>query len=224
MVLAEQHGLFVIEDAAQAFGATYKGRKAPGLGHVGATSFFPAKPLGCYGDGGAIFTDDDDLAEKIRSLVVHGKGEDKYNNVRIGLNARIDTMQAAILIEKLKIYDDELMLRQKVADFYADKLRSIDIVTPATAKESSSVWAQYTVRTERRAEVQAALQKEAVPSVVYYVKPMHMLDAMAYLGYQAGDFPAAETAAQTVLSLPMHPYLAEADQLRIVAIIKDVVS
>lgn len=215
MAIAEQQGLFVLEDAAQAFGATYKGRKAPGLGHVGCTSFFPAKPLGCYGDGGAVFTDDDALAEILRSLLVHGKGEDKYNNVRIGLNARLDTLQAAILIEKLKIYDDELMLRQGVADTYTEQLRSIDVVTPVTPQHTTSVWAQYTVRVEGRAELQAKLNEAGIPTGIYYVKPMHLLVAMASLGYREGDFPQAEAAARTVLSLPMHPYLEEGETLRV---------
>lgn len=216
MTIAETHGLFVLEDAAQAFGATYKGRKAPGLGHVGCTSFFPAKPLGCYGDGGAVFTDDDALAETIRSLVVHGKGSDKYNNLRIGLNARLDTLQAAILIEKLKIYDDELMLRQKVADNYTELLRSTRLVTPVTPQHSSSVWAQYTVRVEDRAALQEKLHEAGIPTAIYYVKPMHLLDAMAFLGHSEGDFPEAEAASRSVLSLPMHPYLAEADQVKVV--------
>ena len=211
MAIAEKHGLFVLEDAAQAFGAEYHGRRAPGLAHVGATSFFPAKPLGCYGDGGAVFTDDDALAEKMRSLLVHGKGADKYNNVRIGLNARLDTLQAAILIEKLNIYPEETALRQAVSEHYTAELNSGDtgIIPPRVPEGLSSVWAQYTIRCEERDALQAKLKEAGIPSMVYYVKPMHLLDAMSYLGHKEGDFPHAEHAANTVLSLPFYPYLSQ---------------
>jgi len=214
MSVAEKHGLFVIEDAAQAFGALYHGRRAPGLAHVGATSFFPAKPLGCYGDGGAVFTDDDELAEKIRSLVSHGKGADKYNNVRIGLNARLDTLQAAILIEKLKIYEEEVALRQQVARRYTQGLVEVgggpmDVIPPKVPDDCTSVWAQYTIRSERRDALQRRLRQVEVPSMVYYAKPMHLLDAMAFLGYREGNFPVSEKAARIVLSLPFHPYLSQ---------------
>lgn len=215
MAIAEKYSLFVLEDAAQAFGATYKGRKAPGLAHVGATSFFPAKPLGCYGDGGAVFTDDDDMAEAIRSLVVHGKGDDKYNNVRIGLNARLDTIQAAILIEKLKIYSEEIELRQAVARRYTGELdRALtDLQPPRVPEGCSSVWAQYTVCCGNRDELQSRLKQAGIPTMVYYVKPMHLLNAMSYLGGQDGDFPVAESVASQVVSLPMHPYLTESQQM-----------
>ena len=210
MSIAEKHGLFVLEDAAQAFGAEYHGRRAPGLAHVGATSFFPAKPLGGYGDGGAVFTDDDSLAEKMRSLLVHGRGTDKYNNVRIGLNARLDTLQAAILIEKLKIYQEETALRQAVSESYTAELNAGNsgIIPPHVPEGSNSVWAQYTIRCQARDTLQAKLKEAGIPSMVYYVKPMHLLDAMAYLGHNAGDFPHAEEAARTVLSLPFYPYLS----------------
>jgi UDP-2-acetamido-2-deoxy-ribo-hexuluronate aminotransferase len=221
MEIAEKYGLFVLEDAAQAFGAEYHGRRAPGLAHVGATSFFPAKPLGCYGDGGAVFTDDDALAEKMRSLLVHGKGADKYNNVRIGLNARLDTLQAAILIEKLKIYSEEIALRQQVSEHYTAELNSgnIGVVAPQVPEGLRSVWAQYTIRCKEQIErnaLQARLKEEGIPSMVYYVKPMHLLDAMSYLGHKEGDFPHAELAAQSVLSLPFYPYLTQ-DAVEIVA-------
>lgn len=221
MKVAEEHGLFVLEDAAQAFGATYKGRRAPGLGHVGATSFFPAKPLGCYGDGGAIFTDDDQLAETIRSLLVHGKGSDKYNNVRIGLNARIDTLQAAILIEKLKIFSEEIELRQQVAKRYLEAINSTQegrfgVIAPVVSNDCTSVWAQYTISCVRRNELQANFNQSGIPSMIYYQKPMHLLDAMNGLGYTEGDFPVAEKASHTVLSLPFHPYMKPADQERVI--------
>ncbi|MDA3832162.1 MAG: DegT/DnrJ/EryC1/StrS family aminotransferase [Spirochaetales bacterium] len=223
MAIAEKHGLFVLEDAAQAFGATYKGRKAPGLGHVGCTSFFPAKPLGCYGDGGAVFTDDDKLAEKIRSLLVHGKGVDKYNNVCVGLNARLDTLQAAILIEKLKIYPEEIELRQEVARRYAEVLGNSHsgIPPPYVNDGYASVWAQYTVRCRSRDEIQARLKQAAIPTMAYYMKPMHLLDAMSYLGGRRGDFPVAESASTCVLSLPMHPYLTEHQLLEILEALCD---
>jgi UDP-2-acetamido-2-deoxy-ribo-hexuluronate aminotransferase len=224
MPIAEKHGLFVLEDAAQAFGAIYKGRRAPGLGHVGATSFFPAKPLGCYGDGGAVFTDDDRLAEIIRSLLVHGKGSTKYNNVRVGLNARLDTMQAAILIEKLKIFPEEIELRQQVAKRYSEAINSTQegpfgVVAPVVSDDCTSVWAQYTICCMRRDELQTNFNQSGIPSMIYYQKPMHLLDAMNDLGYSEGDFPVAEKASHTVLSLPFHPYLVSADQKRVLSAI-----
>ncbi|NOX51327.1 MAG: DegT/DnrJ/EryC1/StrS family aminotransferase [Gammaproteobacteria bacterium] len=223
MQIAEVNGLFVLEDAAQAFGATYKSRRAPSLGHVGATSFFPAKPLGCYGDGGAIFTDDDQLAETMRSLLVHGKGKDKYNNVRIGLNARLDTIQAAILIEKMKIFVEEIELRQQVANRYTEAIAlavegSFKITPPITRKDCTSVWAQYTISCDRRDDLQARFKHERIPSMIYYQKPIHLLDAMTYLGHQCGDFPVAEKAAHSVLALPFHPYLDPDDQSRIISV------
>ena len=218
MAIAEKHGLFVIEDAAQAFGASYKGRRAPGLAHVGATSFFPAKPLGCYGDGGAVFTDDDDVADKIRSLLVHGKGIDKYNNVRIGLNARIDTIQAAVLIEKLKIFPEELKLRQSLAEAYEEALSvpGSGIKVPGVPDHSISAWAQYTIRCAKRDEVQEELKKRGIPSMVYYQNPAHLLDALAYLGYVKGEFPVAEEASGAVLALPFFPYLEKEQREKVV--------
>lgn len=222
MPIAEAHGLFVLEDAAQAFGAEYQGRRLPGFGEVGATSFFPAKPLGGYGDAGAVFTDDGDLAAVIRSLLVHGQGRDKYNNVRIGLNARIDTMQAAILIQKLKLFEEEIALRQAVAERYTAAIEgagggAFELKAPHVPEGYWSVWAQYTVLTPRRDELRAALSAEGIPTAVYYEKPMHLLDAMAYLGGKPGDFPVSEHLADRAVSLPMHPYLSEADQGRIFA-------
>ncbi|WP_020676315.1 DegT/DnrJ/EryC1/StrS family aminotransferase [Geopsychrobacter electrodiphilus] len=222
MAIAEKYGLFVIEDAAQAFGATYKGRKAPGLAHVGATSFFPAKPLGCYGDGGAVFTDDDEMAEKIRSLLIHGKGLDKYDNVRIGLNARLDTIQAAILIEKLKIYEAEIEMRQQIANRYTQRLvakgdaSGFSIVSPFVPGGYDSVWAQYTIRSKRREALKCQLHQAGIPSMIYYMKPMHLLKANNYLGYMNGDFPISEDSAKTVLSLPLYPYMPKSVQDQII--------
>jgi UDP-2-acetamido-2-deoxy-ribo-hexuluronate aminotransferase len=226
MPIAEKYGLRVIQDAAQSFGARYHGRRAPGLANVGATSFFPAKPLGCYGDGGAMFTDDDVLANTIRSLVVHGRGSDKYNNVRIGLNARIDTIQAAILIEKLKIYPEEIILRQQVAGQYTKSLSTLnsDIIIPHIPEGSASVWAQYTLRCIERDALQKRLAQMDIPSMVYYTKPMHLLDALASLGYKYGDFPIAEEAARTVLSLPFYPYMEEKNIMIIAGAVRQVVN
>jgi UDP-2-acetamido-2-deoxy-ribo-hexuluronate aminotransferase len=204
--LAEQHGLFLLEDAAQSFGAEFHGRRACGLGHVGATSFFPAKPLGCYGDGGAIFTDDDDLADRLRSIRIHGQGSDKYDNIRTGLNARLDTLQAAILLPKLAAFPHELHARQRVAERYTDLLEGY-VETPRVPDHSRSAWAQYSVLSDRREVIQKGLKNQGIPTAVYYTKPLHLQSAYAHLGYRVGDFPNAEVISQRILSLPMHPYL-----------------
>lgn len=209
--LAGKHGLFVLEDAAQAFGATYKGRRAGSLAEVAGTSFFPAKPLGGYGDGGAIFTHDDVLAETLKSIRVHGQGTNKYENVRLGLNGRLDSLQAAILIVKLEIFAQEVVDRQKVAQRYNEGLRNV-VEVPYVSPDCTSVWAQYSVLSDRRAELQRKLNEAGIPSAVYYPLPLHRQGAFAHLGYQAGDFPASEHAAERIFSLPMHPYLTEKDQ------------
>ncbi|MEW6267179.1 MAG: DegT/DnrJ/EryC1/StrS family aminotransferase [Thermodesulfobacteriota bacterium] len=208
MALAQDHGLLVLEDAAQSFGGQYKGRPVGGLGHVGATSFFPAKPLGCYGDGGAVFTNDDEQVTRLRSLRVHGQGRHKYENVRIGVNARLDTVQAAVLLVKLTVFEDEIAARQSVAETYTRGLER-QVVTPSVPEGYSSAWAQYSVLTDRRDEVTAALNKKGVPTAVYYPIPLHLQPAFAALGYQRGDFPHSESAADRIFSLPMHPYLRE---------------
>jgi UDP-2-acetamido-2-deoxy-ribo-hexuluronate aminotransferase len=209
--IARRHGLFVLEDAAQSFGATYKGRRAGSLAEVAATSFFPAKPLGGYGDGGAIFTDNDALAETLKSIRVHGQGTNKYENVRLGLNGRLDTLQAAILLAKLEIFDQEIVDRQKVAQRYSERLRNI-VEVPYVAATCTSVWAQYSVLSDRRAELQQRLKAAGIPSAVYYPLPLHLQGAFAHLGHQPGDFPSSEKAAARIFSLPMHPYLSEAEQ------------
>lgn len=216
--LAQQHGMFVLEDAAQSFGATYKGKRAGALAEVAATSFFPAKPLGCYGDGGAIFTDNDELAATLRSIRVHGQGTHKYDNVRIGLNGRLDTLQAAILLEKLAIFDREVELRQEAAQRYSQALHSV-LEVPFVRPDCTSVWAQYSVMSEDRSRLQKNLKDAEIPSAVYYPLPLHLQGAFAHLGYQAGDFPLSERASQHIFSLPMHPYLNEADQGRIISAI-----
>jgi UDP-2-acetamido-2-deoxy-ribo-hexuluronate aminotransferase len=219
--VAEKHGLLVLEDAAQAFAADYKGRKTPSFGHIGATSFFPAKPLGCYGDGGAIFTDDEEIYNVMQSIRVHGQGEDKYNNVRLGVNGRLDTIQAAVLLEKLKIYSDEIDKRQVVAGMYAERLVGVLDKIPTIPEGLVSVWAQYCVEDERRSEIQAALGAAGIPSPIYYAKPMHLLDAFADLGYGAGDFPVSEAASRRIFALPFHPYLTEADVDTVCDVIKN---
>ena len=216
--LARRHGLFVLEDAAQSFGATYRGRRAGSLAEVAATSFFPAKPLGGYGDGGAVFTNDDALMEVLKSIRVHGQGTNKYENVRLGLNGRLDTLQAAILLAKLEIFDQEIADRQKVAQRYGAGLRNI-VEVPYVSAACTSVWAQYSVLSDRRAELQQKLQAAGIPSAVYYPLPLHLQGAFAHLGHQPGDFPSSEKAAARIFSLPMHPYLTEADQGLIIKVL-----
>jgi UDP-2-acetamido-2-deoxy-ribo-hexuluronate aminotransferase len=217
--LAREHGLFVLEDAAQSFGATYKGRRAGSLAAVAATSFFPAKPLGCYGDGGAIFTEDDRLAEVLRSIRIHGQGSHKYENVRLGLNGRFDTLQAAVLLAKLEVFDQEVRARQEVARRYSEALRPW-VEVPYVAPECTSGWAQYSVLSHQRTVLQDRLKDAGIPTAIYYPIPLHRQKAFAHLGYKAGDFPVSESAAARIFSLPMHPYLEAAAQQRIIAALK----
>ncbi len=204
--LAEELGLWVLSDAAQSFGGVYKGRKVGTMGVATTTSFFPAKPLGCYGDGGAIFTDDSELAAVIRSLRVHGQGSDKYDNVRIGINGRLDTIQAAVLIEKLKIFPDEIEARDRVAQRYNDGLRDVADV-PGTPEGLTSTWAQYTLRVAKRDAVAAQLKERGVPTAIYYPKPLHQQTAYRDFPVAGNGLPVSERLAGEVLSLPMHPYL-----------------
>jgi len=215
--IARAEGLFVLDDAAQAFGATYKGRRLGGLADATATSFFPAKPLGCYGDGGAIFTNDDALADVIRSLRVHGQGTDKYDNIRIGVTGRLDTLQAAVLIEKLKIFPDEIVARDRVAARYAEMLGDV-VTVPRTPKGYTSVWAQYTIRLKSGARdgFAKALQAEGVPTAIYYPKPLHRQTAYRNFPVADGGLPVSDAVAHEVISLPMHPYLDAPTQDRIV--------
>ena len=222
--LADAHGLAIIEDACQAFGAVAPGgKRAPSLGTIGCTSFFPAKPLGCYGDGGAVFTDDDDLYDKLYSILVHGRSaEDRYNNVRLGLNARCDTIQAAVLLAKLKLFPGEVEMRQVVADRYRAGLK--DLVSVQTIPEGCvSVYAQFCPRSPKFAEIQAALKAADVPTARYYPIPMHLLGATEYLGYKKGDMPVSEACAADIFALPMHPYLKAEDIDRICGVIADTV-
>ncbi len=210
-------GLWLIADSAQSFGAVYKGRKVGTIGLATTTSFFPAKPLGCYGDGGAIFTDDDELAAIIRSLRVHGQGSDKYDNIRIGINGRLDTMQAAILLQKLTIFPDEIVARNRVASRYNEAFEDVAIV-PRVAEGLQSVWAQYTLRLQDfdRAAFQAGLKEAGIPTAVYYPKPLHRQTAYRHFPIAGGNLPATDRIIEQVVSLPMHPYLDTAVQDRIV--------
>ena len=206
--LCKELGLWLLSDAAQSFGATYKGRKVGTIGFATATSFFPAKPLGCYGDGGAIFTDDAELANVIRSLRIHGQGTDKYDNVRIGINGRLDTIQAAVLIEKLKIFDEEIVKRNAVAKAYNDAFADIAIV-PRVLDGCTSTWAQYTLRVKagKRDAITAALREKGVPTAVYYPKPLHQQTAYKQFPVSGNGLPVSDAIAHEVFSLPMHPYL-----------------
>ena len=217
--LAARYGLLVLADAAQGFGATLDGRRVGGLGLVTATSFFPAKPLGCCGDGGAVFTDDDGLAALLRSLRVHGQGSDKYDNVRIGMNSRLDTVQAAILLEKLAIFPDEIAARQAVAARYGAALADV-VQVPVVLAEAASVWAQYTLRTSRRDRLAAACKAAGVPTVVYYPRPLSCQTGYRSYPTAPGGTPMARRLADEVISLPMHPYLEAADQNRIIAAVR----
>jgi dTDP-4-amino-4,6-dideoxygalactose transaminase len=219
--LAAKEGLCVLDDAAQSVGATYKGRQLGTFGLATATSFFPAKPLGCYGDGGAIFTDDDALAETIKSLRVHGHGTDKYDNVRIGMTGRLDTIQAAVLIEKLRIFPEEIAARDRIAMRYNAALKDLATV-PEVPAGFTSVWAQYTIRLApgRRDGLAAALKAEGIPTAIYYPIPLHK--QVAYRGYPVADggLAVSEQLAQEVISLPMHAYLDEPVQDRIIAAVR----
>jgi len=220
--VAEAEGLFVLDDAAQGFGASYKGRRLGTLGLATATSFFPAKPLGCFGDGGAIFTDDANLAETLKSIRVHGQGSDKYDNVRLGLTGRLDTMQAAILIEKLKIFEDEIAARNKVAERYARGLSNV-VTVPRLAQGCTSVWAQYTIRLPKgvdRDGFAAALRTKGVPTAVYYPKSMHQQTAYRDFPVADGGLPVCERLSADVISLPMHAYLDEPTQARVIEAVR----
>ena len=214
--LATRHGLAFISDAAQGFGASFKGRRVgSGIADITTTSFFPAKPLGCYGDGGAVFTDDDRIADVIRSICLHGKGKEKYDVVRVGVNSRLDTLQAAILLPKLAAFGDELEKRHAVARRYTERLKD-HVATPQSAEgDERFAWAQYTVKVADRDGVQARLKAAGVPSNVYYPRPMHLQPAYLEYGAGEGSLPVAEQLSHVVLSLPMHPYLSdeEVDQV-----------
>ena len=215
--IAEAESLFVLDDAAQAFGATYKNRRIGALAPATATSFFPAKPLGCYGDGGAVITDDDELAQVIHSLRVHGEGRGKYDCVRIGLNGRLDTIQAAVLMEKLRIFPEEILARERIARRYSAGLADVTTV-PRLAPGSTSVWAQYTLRLPpgRRDELAATLKAQGIPTAIHYPIPLHRQQPYQQFPIAAGGAPVSERLSEEVISLPMHAYLEEATQDRII--------
>lgn len=224
--ICREHDLKIIEDGAQAFGAMYKDRtkKACGFGDIGCTSFFPAKPLGCYGDGGMCFTDDPALHEKLLSIRVHGMGSDRYDNIRIGINGRMDTLQAAVLQAKFTLFPEEVALRNAVATRY-NALLADAVVTPQVPKENVSVWAQYSVlakNTAHREALQGHLREADIPTAVYYPIPMHLQTAFADLGYTRGTMPVSEEVGDRVFSLPMHPYLEKDVQEKIAACIKEI--
>ena len=222
-IVADNYRLWILEDAAQSFGSSFRGHKAGSFGLVGATSFFPAKPLGCYGDGGAIFTDDDELDSLLRSIRVHGSGVDKYSNVRIGINGRLDSIQAAVLLEKLTIFDDELDARQRIADSYNNLLQE-KFVVPRIPKHYRSAWAQYSLladSTSEREKLIQALQQAGIPSMIYYKIPLHLQKAYSFLGYNVGDFPVSEDLSSRIFSLPMHPYLKNEEIEQICSVLLD---
>lgn len=223
--IARENGLLVLEDAAQAFGASQNGRHTCALGcDAAATSFFPAKPLGCYGDGGAIFTDDASLAERLRSIRVHGKGQDKYDNQRIGLNGRLDTLQAAILLAKLEIFADEIKARQQVSGWYESQLAAVTgITTPKIMPGNLSAWAQYCVILPegQRQKVADCLKSKGIPTNIYYPKAQHQLAVFSSLGLAPQAMPAAFSASQNILALPFHPYMAENDVATVATAMKE---
>jgi UDP-2-acetamido-2-deoxy-ribo-hexuluronate aminotransferase len=215
---AKDKNLFVLEDAAQGFGGSINGKKAGSFGDVAATSFFPAKPLGCYGDGGAIFTNDDELAIKMQSIRVHGSGQDKYDNVRIGINGRLDTFQAAVILEKLKIFEDEIHSRNKIAEVYSRKLTR-KVIKPHIPTNYISSWAQYSIICDNKSMrdmIIKSLSYNKIPSMIYYRIPLHLQKVFKYLKYNINDFPISENISNKILSLPMHPYLTKTDQNRII--------
>ncbi|HKU06336.1 MAG TPA: DegT/DnrJ/EryC1/StrS family aminotransferase [Bradyrhizobium sp.] len=220
--LARAEGLFVLDDAAQSFGATYHGRKLGTLADATTTSFFPTKPLGCYGDGGAIFTDDDDLAGTLRSIRVHGQGSDKYDNIRLGMTGRLDTIQAAVLLEKLKIFEDEIAARNAVAARYTRGLGNV-VTVPKLAPGCTSVWALYTIRLPQgvdRDGFAAALKAKGVPTGIYYPKSLHQQTAYRDFPVAEGGLASSERLSADVISLPMHAYLDEAAQERVIAAVR----
>ncbi len=220
--IADQYGIPVIEDAAQSFGATYKGKYSCALSTIGCTSFFPSKPLGGYGDSGACFTNDDEIAQRLIEIRIHGQNA-RYCHSRIGINGRMDTIQAAILIEKMKIFPEEIKLRQQVAQRYDQMLSSL-VKTPHILPHNTSVYAQYTIEVENREVFQKAMQAEGIPTAVHYPVAMHQQKALSYLNYKTGDFPHAEKSSHHVISLPMHPYLDESEQLKVVSSVKKALS
>ena len=206
--IANKHNLKVIVDGAQSFGSTFNGKTDSNLGDISTTSFFPAKPLGCFGDGGAVFTNDDELASKMKSLRVHGQSK-RYHHQYIGMGGRMDTIQCAIVNVKLKYYKQDLALRQDVASKYTQALKDKDLVLPFVDKRATSAFAQYSIRVKNRDDVQAKLKEHQIPTAVHYPMPLHLQECFAYLGYKEGDFPISELVSEEIMSLPMNPYVGD---------------
>ncbi|RXJ58210.1 aminotransferase DegT [Candidatus Marinarcus aquaticus] len=206
--IANKHNLKVIIDGAQSFGSTFNNITDSALGDISTTSFFPAKPLGCFGDGGAVFTDNEELAEKMKSLRVHGQSK-RYHHKYIGMGGRLDTIQAAILNVKLKYYEKDLALRQEVASKYTKSLAGKDLVLPCVDEKATSAWAQYSVRVKNRDKVQEQLKEAGIPTAVHYPKPLHLQECFEYLGYKKSDFSVSEIVSEEIMSLPMNPYLTD---------------
>ncbi len=229
--IAQRHRLPVIEDGAQSFGARYRGKRSCGLSDVGSTSFFPSKPLGAYGDGGALFTDDDQLAKLLREIRVHGQDR-RYHHPRLGINGRLDTMQAAVLLAKLDIFDEEVEARSRIGARYDELIAEAfagqtdparRVATPQLAEGCTSVYAQYTIEVADRARVEQGMKQRGIPTAVHYPVPLHRQPVFAGLGLGEGSFPVAEAAGRRVMSLPMHPYLSEAQQVQVVAALRETV-
>lgn len=219
--------LWLICDSAQGYGSTYQGRKTGTFGNVTTTSFYPSKPLGCYGDGGAVFTNDDELAETIRSVLAHGTGRDKYDNVRIGINGRLDTIQAAILLEKLEVFDEEIEMRNALAEKYSEAFESIDSIdVPRLRANATSTWAQYTVRLDGvdRGVFCQRLRDHGIPTAIYYPRPLHRQTAYLDFPVAGNGLPVSEMLSRSVVSLPLHAYLEREAQDRIIAAIRRAVS
>jgi len=209
--IAHKHNLIVIEDAAQSFGAVYKGKKSCNLSTIGCTSFFPSKPLGCYGDGGALFCSDETLGLKIKSILNHGQGK-RYEHKYIGVNGRLDTIQAAVLNVKLKYFEDEIIKRKAIGERYSTLLKDADVITPMVMNDRTSVYAQYSIRVKNRESMMQKLSDKGVPTAVHYPIPLHLQEALAYLGYKKGDFPISERVGTEIMSLPMSPFLTTEQQ------------
>ena len=208
VTIAEKHNLKVIIDGAQSFGSTYKGKTDSNLGDISTTSFFPAKPLGCFGDGGAVFTNSDELAQKMKMLRVHGQNK-RYHHKYIGVGGRMDTLQCAVVNVKLKHYKKDLTLRQEVAEKYTQALQNKELITPYQNPDTTSAWAQYSVRVKNRDELQTKLKEKGIPTAVHYPMPLHLQECFEYLGYSKGDFPIAERVSEEIMSLPMNPYVKD---------------
>ncbi len=217
--IAQKHNLVVIEDAAQSFGAEYKGKKSCNLSHIECTSFFPSKPLRCYGDGGAIFCSDDALAEKIKSLLNHGQGK-RYEHKYIGINGRMDALQAAILNVKMNHFNAEVTKRIEVGERYSVLLKDADVITPKIMSDRNSMYAQYSIRVKKRESMMQKLNDKGVPTAVHYPIPLHLQEALSYLGYKKGDFPLSELVGTQIMSLPMSPFLTTEQQDFVVNAIK----